>query len=43
MAILSVTEGKDKPLKDPEMFNAARLAILTKLGRATLRRGPGGL
>jgi hydrogenase nickel incorporation protein HypB len=31
VAILSVTEGEDKPLKYPDMFTAARLAILTKL------------
>ncbi len=30
VAILSVTEGEDKPLKYPNMFTAARLAILNK-------------
>jgi hydrogenase nickel incorporation protein HypB len=30
VAILSVTEGEDKPLKYPNMFTAARLAVLTK-------------
>jgi hydrogenase nickel incorporation protein HypB len=30
VAILSVTEGEDKPLKYPDMFTAARAAILTK-------------
>ena len=30
VAILSVTEGEDKPLKYPDMFTAAKLAILTK-------------
>lgn len=30
IAILSVTEGEDKPLKYPDMFTAARLAILNK-------------
>jgi len=30
VAILSVTEGEDKPLKYPDMFSAARLAILNK-------------
>jgi hydrogenase nickel incorporation protein HypB len=30
VAILSVTEGEDKPLKYPDMFTAARLAVLTK-------------
>ena len=30
VAILSVTEGEDKPLKYPDIFTAARLAILNK-------------
>lgn len=30
VAILSVTEGEDKPLKYPDMFTAAKLAILNK-------------
>ena len=30
IAILSVTEGEDKPLKYPDMFTAAKLAVLTK-------------
>ncbi len=30
VAILSVTEGEDKPLKYPDMFTAASLALLTK-------------
>lgn len=30
VAILSVTEGEDKPLKYPDMFRAARLMILNK-------------
>ncbi|GHC31463.1 MULTISPECIES: hydrogenase nickel incorporation protein HypB [Gemmobacter] len=34
VAILSVTEGEDKPLKYPDMFSAARLAILNKLDLA---------
>jgi hydrogenase nickel incorporation protein HypB len=34
VAILSVTEGEDKPLKYPDMFTASRLAILTKLDLA---------
>lgn len=50
VVILSVTEGEDKPLKYPDMFTAARLAILNKtdlaphcdvdldLYRANLRR-----
>jgi hydrogenase nickel incorporation protein HypB len=31
VALLSVTEGEDKPLKYPTMFNSADVAILTKL------------
>ncbi len=34
VAILSVTEGEDKPLKYPDMFAAARLAILNKIDLA---------
>jgi hydrogenase nickel incorporation protein HypB len=34
VAILSVTEGEDKPLKYPDMFTAAKLAILTKVDLA---------
>jgi hydrogenase nickel incorporation protein HypB len=34
VAILSVTEGEDKPLKYPDMFQAARLAILNKVDLA---------
>ena len=30
VAILSVTEGEDKPLKYPDMFAAAKLMVLTK-------------
>ena len=30
MAILSVTEGEDKPLKYPDMFAAAQLMLLNK-------------
>jgi hydrogenase nickel incorporation protein HypB len=30
VAILSVVEGEDKPLKYPDMFTAARLALLNK-------------
>ncbi len=30
-AILSVTEGKDKPLKYPHMFRASELMILNKI------------
>lgn len=31
VAILSVTEGEDKPLKYPDMFQAARLMLLNKI------------
>lgn len=31
IAILSVTEGEDKPLKYPHMFRASRLMILNKI------------
>jgi hydrogenase nickel incorporation protein HypB len=31
VAILSVTEGEDKPLKYPDMFRAARLMLLNKI------------
>ena len=34
VAILSVTEGEDKPLKYPDMFAAARIAILNKVDLA---------
>ncbi|EEW24952.1 hydrogenase nickel incorporation protein HypB [Rhodobacter ferrooxidans] len=34
VAVLSVTEGEDKPLKYPDMFTAARLAILNKIDLA---------
>ncbi len=34
VAILSVTEGEDKPLKYPDMFTAARLALLNKVDLA---------
>jgi hydrogenase nickel incorporation protein HypB len=34
VAILSITEGEDKPLKYPDMFTAARLAILNKVDLA---------
>ncbi|MDE3123657.1 MAG: hydrogenase nickel incorporation protein HypB, partial [Paracoccaceae bacterium] len=34
VAILSVTEGDDKPLKYPDMFTAAKLAILNKVDLA---------
>lgn len=34
VAILSVTEGEDKPLKYPDMFTAAKLAILNKIDLA---------
>jgi hydrogenase nickel incorporation protein HypB len=31
VAILSVTEGEDKPLKYPDMFAAAQLMVLNKI------------
>ena len=34
VAILSVTEGEDKPLKYPDMFTAARIALLNKIDLA---------
>jgi len=34
VAILSVTEGEDKPLKYPDMFTAAKVAILNKVDLA---------
>lgn len=34
VAILSVTEGEDKPLKYPDMFTAAKLSVLNKIDLA---------
>jgi hydrogenase nickel incorporation protein HypB len=34
VVLLSVTEGEDKPLKYPTIFNAADLAVITKLDLA---------
>ena len=34
VAILSVTEGEDKPLKYPDMFTAARLVLMNKVDLA---------
>jgi hydrogenase nickel incorporation protein HypB len=34
VALLSVTEGEDKPLKYPTMFNSADAAIITKIDLA---------
>lgn len=34
VVMLSVTEGEDKPLKYPSMFNSADLAVVTKLDLA---------
>jgi hydrogenase nickel incorporation protein HypB len=31
VAVLSVTEGEDKPLKYPDMFAAAQLMVLNKV------------
>ena len=30
MVLLSVTEGEDKPLKYPSIFNSADIAVITK-------------
>jgi hydrogenase nickel incorporation protein HypB len=35
VALLSVTEGEDKPLKYPGMFNSSDVAVLTKMDLAT--------
>ena len=34
LVLLSVTEGEDKPLKYPTIFNTADLAVLTKMDLA---------
>ena len=34
IALLSVTEGEDKPLKYPGMFNSADIAVITKMDLA---------
>jgi len=34
VALLSVTEGEDKPLKYPTMFNSADVAVITKMDLA---------
>jgi hydrogenase nickel incorporation protein HypB len=34
VVLLSVTEGEDKPLKYPNIFNSADVAVLTKLDLA---------
>jgi hydrogenase nickel incorporation protein HypB len=34
VVLLSVTEGEDKPLKYPQMFNSADLALITKMDLA---------
>ena len=34
VALLSVTEGEDKPLKYPSMFHSAQVAIITKIDLA---------
>jgi hydrogenase nickel incorporation protein HypB len=36
LALLSVTEGEDKPLKYPGLFNTADVAAITKLDLATV-------
>jgi len=35
LVLLSVTEGEDKPLKYPTIFNTADIAVLTKMDLAT--------
>jgi hydrogenase nickel incorporation protein HypB len=34
VALLSVTEGEDKPLKYPTLFNSADAAVITKIDLA---------
>src|SRR5215218_392248 len=34
LVLFSVTEGEDKPLRYPTIFNTADVAIVTKMGRA---------
>ncbi len=34
MVLLSVTEGEDKPLKYPTIFNSADIAVITKIDLA---------
>jgi len=34
VALLSVTEGEDKPLKYPTLFNSADVAVITKIDLA---------
>jgi hydrogenase accessory protein HypB len=34
---LSVTEGEDEPLKYPTIFNSADVAVITKVGRASVQ------
>jgi hydrogenase nickel incorporation protein HypB len=34
VVLLSVTEGEDKPLKYPTIFNSADLAVITKIDLA---------
>ena len=36
LALLSVTEGEDKPLKYPGLFNTADVAAITKVDLATV-------
>jgi len=36
LVLLSVTEGEDKPLKYPTIFNTADIAVLTKIDLATV-------
>lgn len=34
LVLLSVTEGEDKPLKYPTIFNSADVAVITKMDLA---------
>jgi hydrogenase nickel incorporation protein HypB len=36
LVLLSVTEGEDKPLKYPTIFNSADVAVITKIDLATI-------
>jgi hydrogenase nickel incorporation protein HypB len=35
LVLMSVTEGEDKPLKYPTIFNSADVAVITKMDLAT--------
>ena len=40
LVLFSVTEGEDKPLKYPTIFNTADLALITKIEAAAVKRSP---